>query len=362
MGRGQQSLTSLKAPVRSPTDLPLFKSTHHVTNHLKVVLPQASISIDNLRHVNLRDETKRMVLVHGYLGTRHDLSKNLSFVPVTRDSRRGVVQIVSFCDNEEKRILHEKLRSIKTGTPVAVRGILRTKLTLKAKTEEPDSQAELGERQTEYQVAQNQEPDSQAELGERQTEYQVANNQEPDSQAEPDEKQTEHQVKVHANNADVKSRATLQRRVPKQLEIVLEDIQCFNEFPSDIVMTPNTSFPRRHRHLQFVTEPLLVQALATRNSVASTIRKILGGRNRFLEVETPLLFKSTSEGAREFIVPTRKRNMAYALPQSPQQFKQILMASRIGRYYQFAKCFRDEDLRADRQPEFTQVRTYKPKT
>ena len=341
MGRGQQSLTSLKAPVRSPTDLPLFKSTHHVTNHLKVVLPQASISIDNLRHVNLRDETKRMVLVHGYLGTRHDLSKNLSFVPVTRDSRRGVVQIVSFCDNEEKRILHEKLRSIKTGTPVAVRGILRTKLTLKAKTEEPDSQAELGERQTEYQVAQNQEPDS---------------------QAEPDEKQTEHQVKVHANNADVKSRATLQRRVPKQLEIVLEDIQCFNEFPSDIVMTPNTSFPRRHRHLQFVTEPLLVQALATRNSVASTIRKILGGRNRFLEVETPLLFKSTSEGAREFIVPTRKRNMAYALPQSPQQFKQILMASRIGRYYQFAKCFRDEDLRADRQPEFTQVRTYKPKT
>lgn len=354
-------MKSLKAPVRSPTDLPLFKSIHYVTNRFKVVLPQASIIIDELPDIDLRDETTRMVLVHGYLGTRRDLSKNLSFVPVTRENRRGV-QIVSFCDNEEKRIVHEKLKSMKTGSPVAVRGILRTRLTLKAKNEEPDSQAEPGERQTEHQVAKTQEPDSQAESGERQTEHQVAKNQEPASQAEPGEKQMEHQVEVHANNADPKSRATLQKKVLKQLEIALEDIQCFNEFPSDIVMTPNTKFPQSHRHLQFVMEPTLVQALATRDSVASIIRSILSNRNGFLEVETPLLFKSTSEGAREFIVPTRKRNMAYALPQSPQQFKQILMASRIGKYYQFAKCFRDEDLRADRQPEFTQVRTYKPKT
>lgn len=138
-------------------------------------------------------------------------------------------------------------------------------------------------------------------------------------------------------------------------EIVVERVQTLNKFPSDIIATSDTVFPPEQRHLQLRIDKSLHDALAVRAETARICRDELGVKQGFMELETPLLFKSTSEGAREFIVPTRRRGLAYALPQSPQQFKQILMASGISKYYQIAKCFRDEDLRADRQPEFTQV-------
>lgn len=142
-----------------------------------------------------------------------------------------------------------------------------------------------------------------------------------------------------------------------EIELAAESLSIFNRsepLPLDSNQTNTEERRLTYRYLD-LRRPEMSDRLKTRAKITSFVRRFMDGEG-FLDVETPMLTKATPEGARDYLVPSRvHKGKFYALPQSPQLFKQLLMMSGFDRYYQIVKCFRDEDLRADRQPEFTQI-------
>jgi aspartyl-tRNA synthetase len=144
-----------------------------------------------------------------------------------------------------------------------------------------------------------------------------------------------------------------------EVELVVDEIRILNEsklppfLPSDTALT-NEETRLKYRYIDLRRDAMQFN-IETRHKVAKAIRDYLSSQG-FFEIETPFMTRSTPEGARDYLVPSRVQpGTFYALPQSPQMFKQILMISGFDRYFQIVRCFRDEDLRADRQPEFTQI-------
>lgn len=159
---------------------------------------------------------------------------------------------------------------------------------------------------------------------------------------------------------EVIERSSKNKNIPTgEIEIKVEQLKVLNSSKTPPFTIENETdggdeLRMKYRYLDLRREPI-IEKLRLRNKVALETRKFLDSLD-FMDVETPYLIKSTPEGARDFVVPSRMNlGEFYALPQSPQTFKQLLMVSGIDRYYQIVKCFRDEDLRADRQPEFTQI-------
>ncbi|MDF1570806.1 MAG: aspartate--tRNA ligase [Bacteroidales bacterium] len=158
----------------------------------------------------------------------------------------------------------------------------------------------------------------------------------------------------------VAERSNKNKNIPTgEIEIITKSFQVLNSsltppFTIESHTDGGDELRMKYRYLDLRREAVR-KNLELRHQMAIQIRNYLSGEN-FLEVETPVLIKSTPEGARDFVVPSRMNpGQFYALPQSPQTFKQLLMVAGLDRYFQIVKCFRDEDLRADRQPEFTQI-------
>ena len=158
----------------------------------------------------------------------------------------------------------------------------------------------------------------------------------------------------------VAERSSKNKNIPTgDIEVEAKNIEILSrskQLPFEIDETGNLNENMRltYRYLD-IRRPKILNNIIKRNDMLFSIRKFMN-ENGFLDIDTPILAKATPEGARDFIVPSRiNKGDFYALPQSPQLFKQILMVSGVDKYYQLAKCFRDEDLRADRQPEFTQL-------
>ncbi len=156
----------------------------------------------------------------------------------------------------------------------------------------------------------------------------------------------------------VRVRSNINEKIPTgRWEVVAESIEMLNaarELPFALHENPNEEMRLKYRYLD-LRRPEMQRLMRTRVKLVQALRRWLDARG-FQDIETPILTRATPEGARDYLVPSRLHaGQFYALPQSPQLFKQLLMIAGFDRYYQIARCFRDEDLRADRQPEFTQL-------